>query len=93
MGAAAKGNGNVSLPATNTSHFTLVQLNHNHYSLYLQRVTNVLILDSATPVYRSGPKGKLVNVPDHKPPPGYICYRCGEKGKPSIFHPFQAHHS
>ncbi|KAI9707525.1 MAG: hypothetical protein M1836_000486 [Candelina mexicana] len=35
---------------------------------------------TATPVYRSGPKGKHVNVPDHKPPPGYICYRCGEKG-------------
>jgi len=36
---------------------------------------------SATPVQRSGPsKGKPANVPDHPPPPGYICYRCGEKG-------------
>ena len=36
---------------------------------------------SATPIYRSGPsKGKPANVPDHPPPPGYICYRCGEKG-------------
>ena len=36
---------------------------------------------SATPIHRSGPnKGKSANVPDHPPPPGYICYRCGEKG-------------
>ncbi|KZF20107.1 DWNN-domain-containing protein, partial [Xylona heveae TC161] len=36
---------------------------------------------NATPVYRGGPfKGKPMNVPDHKPPQGYICYRCGEKG-------------
>ena len=25
-------------------------------------------------------KGKPQNLPDHPPPPGYICYRCGEKG-------------
>ena len=25
-------------------------------------------------------KGKPQNMPDHPPPPGYICYRCGEKG-------------
>lgn len=32
-------------------------------------------------MHRSGPnKGKPTNVPDHPPPPGYICYRCGEKG-------------
>ncbi|KAI9836828.1 MAG: hypothetical protein M1819_000993 [Sarea resinae] len=36
---------------------------------------------NATPIHRSGPfKGKPLNVPDHKPPPGYICYRCGDKG-------------
>lgn len=36
---------------------------------------------SATPVHRAGPnKGKPANLPDHPPPPGYICYRCGEKG-------------
>ncbi|KAL8694277.1 MAG: hypothetical protein Q9218_001045 [Villophora microphyllina] len=35
----------------------------------------------ATPVYRSGPsKAKQANVPDHPPPLGYVCYRCGEKG-------------
>ncbi|KAI4103969.1 MAG: hypothetical protein L6R37_003531 [Teloschistes peruensis] len=35
----------------------------------------------ATPVYRSGPsKAKQANVPDHPPPSGYVCYRCGEKG-------------
>lgn len=38
-------------------------------------------LNSATPVHRSGPlKGKPQNQPDRPPPPGYICYRCGEKG-------------
>ncbi|KAI4218870.1 MAG: hypothetical protein LQ349_008538 [Xanthoria aureola] len=36
---------------------------------------------NATPVHRSGPsKNKQVNVPDRPPPPGYVCYRCGEKG-------------
>lgn len=28
---------------------------------------------------KGGPK-KPANVPDHDPPQGYICYRCGEKG-------------
>ena len=32
-------------------------------------------------MHRAGPnKGKPANLPDHHPPPGYICYRCGEKG-------------
>ncbi|KAL8729414.1 MAG: hypothetical protein Q9166_004744 [cf. Caloplaca sp. 2 TL-2023] len=36
---------------------------------------------NAIPVHRSGPsKGKQANVPDRPPPPGYVCYRCGEKG-------------
>ncbi|KAL2255488.1 hypothetical protein VTK26DRAFT_3248 [Humicola hyalothermophila] len=30
-------------------------------------------------VAKGGPK-KPANVPDHDPPQGYICYRCGEKG-------------
>ncbi|KAK4240478.1 protein MPE1 [Achaetomium macrosporum] len=30
-------------------------------------------------VAKAGPK-KPANVPDHDPPQGYICYRCGEKG-------------
>ncbi|KAI9732847.1 MAG: hypothetical protein M1834_003785 [Cirrosporium novae-zelandiae] len=34
----------------------------------------------ATPVYRGNYKGKPANVPDHPPPTGYVCYRCGEKG-------------
>jgi len=36
-----------------------------------------------TPVFRSGSSKKnapALNVPDHEPPTGYICYRCGEKG-------------
>lgn len=32
-----------------------------------------------TPVYKPGSK-KPVNVPDHEPPNGYVCHRCGEKG-------------
>ncbi|KAJ9141658.1 Retinoblastoma-binding protein [Pleurostoma richardsiae] len=32
-----------------------------------------------TPVFKPGSK-KPANVPDHEPPNGYICYRCGEKG-------------
>lgn len=38
--------------------------------------------NSVTPIHRGPPtKGKPANVPDRPPPPGYICYRCGEKGK------------
>ncbi|KAI1662549.1 DWNN-domain-containing protein [Daldinia decipiens] len=32
-----------------------------------------------TAVYKPGAK-KPTNVPDHEPPNGYICYRCGQKG-------------
>ncbi|KAI0108317.1 DWNN-domain-containing protein [Daldinia grandis] len=32
-----------------------------------------------TAVYKPGAK-KPANVPDHDPPNGYICYRCGQKG-------------
>lgn len=31
------------------------------------------------PVYKPGAK-KPVNVPDHEPPKGYVCYRCGQIG-------------
>lgn len=34
----------------------------------------------AKPVFNRNYKGKPANVPDHDPPPGYICYRCHEKG-------------
>lgn len=30
-----------------------------------------------------------MNVPDHPPPPGYVCYRCGQKGKTPQFHYFE----
>jgi protein MPE1 len=42
-----------------------------------------LTLLSQTPVFRpAGNKkgGPPANIPDHEPPTGYICYRCGEKG-------------
>jgi protein MPE1 len=32
-----------------------------------------------TPVFKPGQK-RPANVPDHEPPTGYICYRCGNKG-------------
>lgn len=34
----------------------------------------------AKPVFNRNFKGKSAAVPDHDPPPGYICYRCHEKG-------------
>ena len=38
-------------------------------------------MESATPVYRAGlNKGKPSNLPEHPPPAGYVCFRCGEKG-------------
>ena len=45
------------------------------------RLANIS-LSSATPIHRGGPmKGKPKDVPDHPPPSGYVCYRCGEKGE------------
>lgn len=42
---------------------------------------SLLKRDSATPIFNGDPRrGKLGNAPDHPPPVGYICYRCGEKG-------------
>lgn len=38
-------------------------------------------VNSATPVPFGRGRGKAVNVPDHPPPPGYLCYRCREKGE------------
>ncbi|KAL4917436.1 DWNN domain-containing protein [Aspergillus aurantiobrunneus] len=35
---------------------------------------------NATPVPFGRGRGKPINVPDHPPPPGYLCYRCREKG-------------
>lgn len=35
---------------------------------------------SQTPVFNKGGPKRPANVPDHDPPNGYICYRCGEKG-------------
>ncbi|OAA68455.1 retinoblastoma-binding protein [Niveomyces insectorum RCEF 264] len=32
-----------------------------------------------TPIFKPGSR-RPANVPDHDPPNGYICYRCGEKG-------------
>ncbi|KAG6024051.1 hypothetical protein E4U40_003604 [Claviceps sp. LM458 group G5] len=36
-------------------------------------------LSHQAPVYKPGAK-RPANVPDHDPPNGYICYRCGNKG-------------
>lgn len=33
-----------------------------------------------TPVFKPGQQKRPANVPDHDPPNGYICYRCGNKG-------------
>ncbi|RDW74742.1 cleavage polyadenylation factor subunit MPE1 [Aspergillus mulundensis] len=45
---------------------------------------------NATPVLFGRGRGKPVNVPDHPPPPGYLCYRCREKGKSLYSHWIQA---
>ncbi len=52
------------------------------WCMFTCSVMLICCFNSATPIHRGGPllKGKPVNVPDHQPPPGYICYRCGEKG-------------
>lgn len=51
--------------------------------LHVQPLHSVEIanVSSATPVPFGRGRGKPVNVPDHPPPPGYLCYRCREKGK------------
>ncbi|CEJ93079.1 Putative DWNN domain-containing protein [[Torrubiella] hemipterigena] len=36
-------------------------------------------LSHQAPVFKPGAK-RPANVPDHEPPNGYICYRCGQKG-------------
>ncbi|KAG5975384.1 hypothetical protein E4U55_007728 [Claviceps digitariae] len=36
-------------------------------------------LSHQAPVFKAGAK-RPANVPDHDPPTGYICYRCGNKG-------------
>ena len=42
---------------------------------------NNLTTNSQQPVFRPGGKKQpQANVPDHEPPVGYVCYRCGEKG-------------
>lgn len=35
---------------------------------------------SATPIYKPNQRRIAASVPDKPPPPGYICYRCGQKG-------------
>lgn len=50
--------------------------------IYLLHADVVLMgINSATPVPFGRGRGKAVNVPDHPPPPGYLCYRCREKGE------------
>lgn len=50
------------------------------------RCEKLLILPySAAPVHRPGgfKGGKPANIPEHPPPPEYVCYRCGVKGNSS----------
>ncbi|KAL4885381.1 DWNN domain-containing protein [Aspergillus karnatakaensis] len=53
----------------------LFNLQANQWKEQQQEMAN------ATPVMAGRGRGKNVSVPDHPPPPGYICYRCHEKGK------------
>ncbi|KAL1999890.1 hypothetical protein VTN02DRAFT_3846 [Thermoascus thermophilus] len=52
----------------------LFNLQANQWKEQQQEMAN------ATPVAFGRGRGKPVNVPDHPPPPGYLCYRCREKG-------------
>ncbi|KAL8828239.1 MAG: hypothetical protein Q9191_002709 [Dirinaria sp. TL-2023a] len=53
----------------------MFQNSANQWAAQQQEMAN------ATPIYRGAPHGgKHANIPDHPPPPGYVCYRCGEKG-------------
>jgi protein MPE1 len=36
---------------------------------------------NAKPVYHKGHNKRPANVPDHDPPPKYVCHRCGQPGK------------
>lgn len=51
------------------------KLSH-HYLIALV----LTMICSAMPVPFGRGRGKPINVPDHPPPPGYLCYRCREKG-------------
>ncbi|EHA23642.1 hypothetical protein ASPNIDRAFT_47202 [Aspergillus niger ATCC 1015] len=53
----------------------LFNLQANQWKEQQQEMAN------ATPVPFGRGRGRPVNVPDHPPPPGYLCYRCREKGK------------
>ena len=51
------------------------------YSTIYALLLTIILTVSAAPVYRTvSAKNKGQNIPDHPPPPGYVCYRCGEKG-------------
>ncbi|OJJ43319.1 hypothetical protein ASPZODRAFT_74813 [Penicilliopsis zonata CBS 506.65] len=52
----------------------LFNLQANQWKEQQQEMAN------ATPILSGRGRGKPVNVPDHPPPPGYLCYRCREKG-------------
>ncbi|BCR94199.1 cleavage polyadenylation factor subunit MPE1 [Aspergillus luchuensis] len=52
----------------------LFNLQANQWKEQQQEMAN------ATPVPFGRGRGRPVNVPDHPPPPGYLCYRCREKG-------------
>ncbi|KAI9045120.1 cleavage polyadenylation factor subunit MPE1 [Aspergillus affinis] len=52
----------------------LFNLQANQWREQQQEMANV------TPVPFGRGRGKPVNIPDHPPPPGYLCYRCREKG-------------
>ncbi|KAE8365253.1 DWNN domain-containing protein [Aspergillus caelatus] len=52
----------------------LFNLQANQWKEQQQEMAN------ATPVPFGRGRGKPTNVPDHPPPPGYLCYRCREKG-------------
>ncbi|KAK4193118.1 protein MPE1 [Podospora australis] len=79
----------ISKPTTKTQSNTLAQLSsamteeEKMAAVFQAQTENFTSREEemATQQYvaKGGPK-KPANVPDHEPPQGYICYRCGEKG-------------
>lgn len=79
-GRSASGTGQNTIPGLDNAQTedekidALFNLQANQWKEQQQEMAN------ATPVAFGRGRGKPLNVPDHPPPPGYLCYRCREKG-------------
>ncbi|KAH8704713.1 DWNN domain-containing protein [Talaromyces proteolyticus] len=78
--AGALSNNKASIPGLDSAQTedekidALFNLQANQWKEQQQEMAN------AIPVAAGRGRGKPINIPDHPPPPGYLCYRCREKG-------------